>query len=68
MSNIRFETVIHEFDPYFQYKSTIYLVGEGSPKFSDWLDDRSWYPLSRYMLPTLYPGLMYTARLFIQIC
>ncbi|CAL6011331.1 Dolichyl-diphosphooligosaccharide--protein_glycosyltransferase [Hexamita inflata] len=68
MSNIRYETVIHEFDPYFQYKSTIYLVEQGSPKFSDWLDDRSWYPLSRYMLPTMYPGLMYTARFFIHVC
>lgn len=67
MSSIRYETVIHEFDPYFQYKSTIYLVEQGGDKFSDWMDERSWYPLSRYMLPTMYPGLMYTARFFIWL-
>lgn len=68
MSNIRYETVIHEFDPYFQFKSTIKLMEDGDEEFSDWMDDMTWYPLSRYMLPTMYPGLMYTARFFIQVC
>lgn len=28
-SVLRYESVIHEFDPYFNYRSTIHLVNEG---------------------------------------
>ncbi|KAH0570429.1 Dolichyl-diphosphooligosaccharide--protein glycosyltransferase [Spironucleus salmonicida] len=68
MSNIRYETVIHEFDPYFQYKTAIYLNDYGNEEFSDWMDDRTWYPLSRVILPTMYPGLQYTATFFVKVC
>ena len=68
MSNIRFETVIHEFDPYFQYKTAIYLTEQGSERFADWMDTKTWYPLSRYILPTMYPGLQYTAAFFVTFC
>ena len=37
--------VIHEFDPWFNYRSTKYLVDNGWEKFSNWYDYESWYPL-----------------------
>lgn len=37
------------------------LVEEGSYKFWNWFDSRSWYPLGRIVGGTVYPGIMYTA-------
>lgn len=58
---LRFESVIHEFDPYFNYRSTKYLTQEGFYSFHNWFDSRAWYPLGRIIGGTIYPGLMVTA-------
>ncbi|CAM9208964.1 unnamed protein product [Phaeothamnion confervicola] len=58
---VRYESVIHEFDPYFNFRTTKYLAAEGFLDFLDWFDDRGWYPLGRTIGGTIYPGLMYTA-------
>ncbi|TNJ26652.1 Dolichyl-diphosphooligosaccharide--protein glycosyltransferase [Giardia muris] len=68
MSIVRYELVIHEFDPYFQYKATLYLHEHGSAAFQEWLDTKTWYPLSRSMPISLYPGLMYTSEFFVRVC
>ena len=53
---LRFESVIHEFDPYFNYRTTRYLAEEGFYNFHNWFDDRAWYPLGRIIGGTIYPG------------
>jgi len=53
--------VIHEFDPWFNYRATEYLVNNGYEKFKTWYDDESWYPLGRPVGSTIYPGMMITA-------
>lgn len=58
---VRWESVIHEFDPYFNYRTTKFLASEGYYAFHDWFDDRGWYPLGRIIGGTIYPGLMVTA-------
>ncbi|RDA85654.1 hypothetical protein CP532_3556 [Ophiocordyceps camponoti-leonardi (nom. inval.)] len=60
-SVIRFESIIHEFDPWFNFRATKYLVENGFYKFWDWFDDRTWHPLGRVTGGTLYPGLMVTS-------
>jgi len=60
-SVVRYESIIHEFDPWFNFRSTKLLVEEGSYEFWNWFDDRSWYPLGRVVGGTVYPGIMYTA-------
>eukprot|EP01094_Clydonella_sp_ATCC50884_P024657 TRINITY_DN6252_c2_g1_i1.p1 TRINITY_DN6252_c2_g1~~TRINITY_DN6252_c2_g1_i1.p1 ORF type:complete len:691 (-),score=297.73 TRINITY_DN6252_c2_g1_i1:387-2459(-) len=60
-SVLRFESVIHEFDPYFNYRCTQYLVNEGFYNFLNWFDETAWYPLGRIVGGTVYPGLMLTA-------
>ncbi|SCU84606.1 LAFA_0D10902g1_1 [Lachancea sp. 'fantastica'] len=60
-SVIRFESIIHEFDPWFNFRATKYLVNNGFYKFLNWFDDRTWYPLGRVTGGTLYPGLMTTS-------
>ncbi|KAJ4957792.1 hypothetical protein NE237_024903 [Protea cynaroides] len=60
-SVIKYESVIHEFDPYFNYRVTQYLTKKGIYEFWNWFDDRSWYPLGRVIGGTVYPGLTLTA-------
>ncbi|CAK4082482.1 unnamed protein product [Aphanomyces euteiches] len=63
ISIVRYESVIHEFDPYFNYRATKLLASQGIDAFLDWFDDRAWYPLGRIIGGTIYPGLMLTATL-----
>lgn len=60
-SVIRFESIIHEFDPWFNYRATRHLVDHGWYAFLNWFDNKTWYPLGRVTGGTLYPGLMATS-------
>ncbi|KAG5360066.1 Dolichyl-diphosphooligosaccharide--protein glycosyltransferase subunit stt3 [Yarrowia sp. B02] len=60
-SVIRFESIIHEFDPWFNFRASKYLVNNSYYKFLNWFDDKTWYPLGRVTGGTLYPGLMVTS-------
>ncbi|KAF2290230.1 hypothetical protein GH714_004478 [Hevea brasiliensis] len=60
-SVLRYESMIHEFDPYFNYRTTLFLTQKGFYEFWNWFDSESWYPLGRIIGGTLYPGLMVTA-------
>lgn len=60
-SVLRYESMIHEFDPYFNYRTTLFLTQKGFYEFWNWFDYESWYPLGRIVGGTLYPGLMVTA-------
>ena len=62
-SVIRFESIIHEFDPWFNYRATRYLVDNGWFSFLNWFDDTAWYPLGRVLGHTVFPGIMVTSAL-----
>ncbi|XP_023221921.1 dolichyl-diphosphooligosaccharide--protein glycosyltransferase subunit STT3A-like [Centruroides sculpturatus] len=66
-SVLRFESVIHEFDPYFNYRTTRYLAEQGFYHFHNWFDDRAWYPLGRIIGGTIYPGLMITSATIYHV-
>ncbi|KAJ9195487.1 CAZyme family GT66 [Paecilomyces variotii] len=66
-SVIRFESIIHEFDPWFNFRATKYLVQNGFYSFWDWFDDRTWHPLGRVTGGTLYPGLMVTSGVIYHV-
>ena len=67
-SVIRFEVIIHEFDPWFNYRVTQYLTSEGAYAFWNWYDPESWYPLGRIIGGTTYPGLMFTSATLHWFC
>jgi len=67
-SVIRYESIIHEFDPWFNYRTTQFLAREGFYKFFNWFDSESWYPLGRVIGGTIYPGIMSTAALIYWAC
>uniref|UniRef100_A0A1I7XT88 dolichyl-diphosphooligosaccharide--protein glycotransferase n=1 Tax=Heterorhabditis bacteriophora TaxID=37862 RepID=A0A1I7XT88_HETBA len=60
---VRFESIIHEFDPWFNYRATHHMVQNGFYNFLNWFDERAWYPLGRIVGGTVYPGLMLTSGL-----
>ena len=49
--------VIHEFDPWFNFRATQYLADNGWQKFFTWFDYEAWYPLGRPVGTTIYPGM-----------
>ncbi|KAH9597423.1 Oligosaccharyl transferase [Trypanosoma melophagium] len=53
--------IIHEFDPWFNYRATEYLSEHGWRAFFEWYDYMSWYPLGRPVGTTIYPGLQITS-------
>lgn len=55
--------VIHEFDPYFNYRATEYLWEHGWKAFRQWFDYLVWYPLGRPVGTTIYPGMQVTSVL-----
>ncbi|CAK9065310.1 Dolichyl-diphosphooligosaccharide--protein glycosyltransferase subunit STT3 (Oligosaccharyl transferase subunit STT3) [Durusdinium trenchii] len=59
--------IIHEFDPWFNYRATEYLAQHGWNKFFTWFDHQSWYPLGRPVATTIYPGMQITAVFLWQI-
>ncbi|CRK96761.1 CLUMA_CG009980, isoform A [Clunio marinus] len=66
-SVLRFESVIHEFDPYFNYRTTKFLTEKGFYNFHNWFDEMAWYPLGRIIGGTIYPGLMVTSATIYRI-
>ncbi|KAJ3850695.1 oligosaccharyl transferase STT3 subunit [Lentinula lateritia] len=58
---INFESIIHEFDPWFNYRATRVLAAKGFYEFWNWFDPTAWYPLGRVVGGTVYPGLMATS-------
>lgn len=66
-SIVRFESIIHEFDPWFNYRATLYLVKNGWYDFLNWYDETAWYPLGRSVGGTVYPGIMVTSAVFHYI-
>lgn len=66
-SVLRFESVIHEFDPYFNYRTTKFLTEKGFYNFHNWFDEMAWYPLGRIIGGTIYPGLMVTSATLYRL-
>jgi len=51
---------LNEFDPFWNYKATKYLVDNGWEKYKQWHDYDSWYPLGRDASFTSQEGLHLT--------
>lgn len=60
---IRHESIIHEFDPWFNFRASKILTEQGFYAFWNWFDETAWYPLGRVVGGTIYPGLMVTSGL-----
>ena len=58
---------LNEFDPYFDYRATKYIVDNGLEAYLKWHDFMSWYPEGRSIPATSQSGLHIIAALLYQI-
>ncbi len=54
---------LSEFDPYFHYDVTEYVVKNGFSSWFDWHTDRAWYPTGRDIGLTSFPGLPFSSAI-----
>jgi len=64
-ANYGFE--LNEFDPFFNFRATEYLVENGFSEYFEWSDDKSWYPKERNVSATSQVMLHSTAAITYQI-
>ena len=58
---------LNEFDPFFNYRSTQFVIDNGLDEYFDWHDDRSWYPFGRNVSETSQVMLHVTAALLYPV-
>ena len=66
-SVVKYESVIHEFDPHFNFRVAKQLVRDGFEAFFDWFDPYTWYPLGRIIGGTTYPGIHTTSAVIYWV-
>jgi len=67
MLPIRWGLELSEFDPYFQFRFTEYIVKNGFFSWVDWHDPQRWYPHGFDVAKAAYPGLPLTAAFLYKI-
>ena len=58
---------LNEFDPFFNYRATQYIIENGLSEYFDWQDDLSWHPEGRNVSATSQVMLHITAATTYQI-
>ena len=58
---------LNEFDPFFNYRATEFVVENGLPAYLDWRDDLSWYPHGRDVSATSQVMLHVSASMLYQV-
>jgi dolichyl-diphosphooligosaccharide--protein glycosyltransferase len=56
-----------EFDPFFNYRATQFMVENGLPEYLEWHDDLSWHPYGRDVSATSQVMLHTTTTMLYQI-
>src|ERR671922_1669697 len=64
---IKYGYYLNEFDPYFDYRATKYIVDNGLGAYLSWHDTMSWYPEGRNVPATSQSGLHIVAAYLYQI-
>ena len=58
---------LNEFDPFFNYRATQYIVDNGFVEYFEWHDDMSWHPIGRDVSATSQVMLHITAAALYPI-
>ena len=58
---------LNEFDPFFNYRATQFMVESGLPAYLEWHDDLSWHPYGRDVSATSQVMLHTTTAILYQI-
>ena len=65
--NIDYGFELNEFDPFFNFRATEYIVENGFSEYFNWHDTKSWYPNGRDVSATSQVMLHATAAITYQI-
>jgi len=58
---------LFEFDPFFNYRATNFILDNGAQEYLNWIDDKSWHPYGRNISETSQVTLHFTAAMLYQI-
>ena len=58
---------LHEYDPYFNYRATKYILDNGLDAYWSWHDNMSWYPEGRDVPKTSQSGLHLSSAFLYQV-
>lgn len=64
---IKYGFYLNEFDPYFDYRATKFILDNGLDAYWQWHDDMSWYPEGRDIAATSQSGLHISAAIMYQV-
>ena len=64
---IKYGFVLNEFDPYFDYRATQFILDNGLDAYWQWHDEMSWYPEGRNVPATSQSVLHITAAYMYQV-
>ncbi len=64
---IKYGSYLNEFDPFFDFRATQYIVDHGIGAYFQWHDNMSWYPEGRDVAATSQSGLHITAAVLYKI-
>ena len=58
---------LFEFDPFFNYRATEYILENGYDAYSHWVDEKSWHPFGRDISENSQVMLHVTTSIFYQL-
>lgn len=64
---LRWGSYLSEFDPFYHYRCTRFLIENGFPNFFTWRDTKSWYPYGREVALTTPPGLPFSGAILFLL-
>jgi len=67
ISPLEYGFELNEFDPFFNYRATHFIVESGLPAYLEWHDDLSWHPYGRDVSSTSQVMLHTTAATLYQV-
>ena len=62
-----FGSELFEFDPFFNYRATDFILNNGTQEYFNWIDEKSWHPYGRNISETSQVTLHMTAAILYQL-
>jgi dolichyl-diphosphooligosaccharide--protein glycosyltransferase len=66
-SPMSYELELFEFDPFFNFRATEYIVENGYDAYSQWVDEKSWHPFGRDISDNSQVVLHVTTSIFYKL-
>ena len=64
---LNFDTQLFEYDPFFNFRATEYLIENGYENYFTWHDEKAWYPFGRDVSDTSQVTLHFAAAFLYQV-